>query len=59
VATHAYVLTTGEVTLSGPAATLAADDTVRQLYLGHDTETAVDRELATGRTGPALGKWTG
>jgi ABC-type branched-subunit amino acid transport system ATPase component len=59
VATHAYVLTTGEVTLSGPAATLAADDTVRQLYLGHDTETAVDRELAAGRTGPTLGRWTG
>jgi ABC-type branched-subunit amino acid transport system ATPase component len=45
VATHAYVLTTGEVTLSGPARTLAADDTVRRLYLGHDTETADDFAL--------------
>jgi branched-chain amino acid transport system ATP-binding protein len=59
VATHAYVLTTGEVTLSGPAAELAADDTVRQLYLGHDTGTEVDRELAGGPTRPALSRWVG
>jgi ABC-type branched-subunit amino acid transport system ATPase component len=59
VATHAYVLTTGEVTLSGPAARLAADDTVRQLYLGHDTGTEVDKELAAGPTRPALARWSG
>ena len=35
VAGHAYVLTTGEVSLSGPAAELAADDAVRDLYLGN------------------------
>jgi branched-chain amino acid transport system ATP-binding protein len=59
VASLAYVLTTGEVSLSGPAARLAADDTVRELYLGRDVETEVDRELAAGGTRPALGRWPG
>ncbi|HEU4425783.1 MAG TPA: ABC transporter ATP-binding protein [Pilimelia sp.] len=59
VATDAYVLTTGEVSLSGPADVLAADDTVRDLYLGHDAEVAVDRELTrTGRR-PHLSRWGG
>jgi branched-chain amino acid transport system ATP-binding protein len=60
VATHAYVLTTGEVTLSGPAAILAADDAVRDLYLGRDAKAAVDRELAaTAGTRPSLQRWPG
>jgi branched-chain amino acid transport system ATP-binding protein len=59
VASLAYVLTTGEVSLSGPAARLAADDTVRELYLGRDVATEVDRELATGGTRPELGRWAG
>ncbi|OLB73285.1 MAG: ABC transporter ATP-binding protein [Actinobacteria bacterium 13_2_20CM_2_71_6] len=59
VATHAYVLTTGEVSLSGPAAELAANDAVRELYLGRDTEHAVDEELAHGTTRPALPRWAG
>jgi ABC-type branched-subunit amino acid transport system ATPase component len=57
VATHAYVLATGEVCLSGPAATLAADDTVRDLYLGRDAEVAVDRELARDGSRPHLSGW--
>ncbi len=59
VATHAYVLTTGEVSLSGPAARLAADDTVRDLYLGREVATAVDDELAASGGRPALSRWTG
>jgi branched-chain amino acid transport system ATP-binding protein len=58
VASSAYVLTTGEVSLSGPAAELAADDTVRELYLGRDIESEVDRELATDGHRPALSRWT-
>jgi branched-chain amino acid transport system ATP-binding protein len=60
VATTAYVLATGEVRLSGPAAALAADDSVRDLYLGRDAASAVDHELAVagsdaGRRG--LSRW--
>jgi ABC-type branched-subunit amino acid transport system ATPase component len=57
VATHAYVLATGEVCLSGPAAALAADDTVRDLYLGRDAEVEVDRELARDAARPHLSRW--
>jgi branched-chain amino acid transport system ATP-binding protein len=41
VAAYAYVLTTGEVSLSGPAAELAADDAVRNLYLGNNAASEV------------------
>ena len=59
VASRAYVLTTGEVSLSGPAAELAADDSVRDRYLGHDAELAVDEELHTSRLGrPVLTRWS-
>ena len=58
VASHAYVLTTGEVSLAGPAAELAADDAVRDLYLGHDAEIAVDRELARSGPRPHLSRWS-
>ena len=59
VASRAYVLTTGEVSLSGPAAELSADDSVRDRYLGHDAELAVDEELHTSRPGrPVLTRWS-
>ena len=57
VASHAYVLATGEVRLSGPAAALAADDTVRALYLGRDAEVEVDRELTRNGRRPHLSRW--
>jgi branched-chain amino acid transport system ATP-binding protein len=57
VATHAYVLATGEVALSGPADRLAADETVRDLYLGRDAERAVDRELTGAGPRPHLARW--
>jgi ABC-type branched-subunit amino acid transport system ATPase component len=59
VASYAYVLTTGEVSLSGPAAQLAADDSVRDRYLAHDAELAVDEELHTARLDrPVLTRWS-
>ncbi len=60
IAAHAFVLTTGRVSLSGPADELAADDTVRDLYLGRATEAAVDHELAVATGGRvALRRWEG
>ncbi len=59
VATHAFVLATGEVRLSGSAAELAADDTVRDLYLARDTEVAVEHELVASTSRPRLGRWQG
>jgi ABC-type branched-subunit amino acid transport system ATPase component len=58
VAAHAFVLTTGEVSLSGPAEVLAADDTVRDLYLGRDGKPELDRELATTPRAE-LRRWAG
>jgi branched-chain amino acid transport system ATP-binding protein len=57
VATHAYVVADGTIRLSGPAATLAADDTVRELYLGRDVEHATEEELAVPAARPRLGRW--
>jgi branched-chain amino acid transport system ATP-binding protein len=34
IADYAYILTTGQITIQGPAAQLAADDGVRRSYLG-------------------------
>jgi branched-chain amino acid transport system ATP-binding protein len=59
VADRAYVLTTGTVSLHGAAAELAADDTVRDLYLGRDAETAVERDLARSAVRPHLSGWAG
>ncbi|KUO19955.1 ABC transporter ATP-binding protein [Streptomyces dysideae] len=59
LATRAYVLEVGEVTLSGPAAELAASDEVRRRYLGVvDEDAAADAEQAGGvrRT---LTRWKG
>jgi ABC-type branched-subunit amino acid transport system ATPase component len=58
VASHAYVLATGEVALSGPAAELARDDAVRDLYLGRDAERAVDGALTEGRPVARLTEWS-
>ena len=59
VASHAFVLTVGVVTLSGSAEELAADNQVRDLYLGRETEAAVDRELAAASGVPLrLRKWS-
>jgi branched-chain amino acid transport system ATP-binding protein len=57
LATHAYVLEVGEVTLSGPAAELSASDEVRRRYLGVvDEGAAADADRATSRT---LTRWKG
>ncbi|MFJ3669169.1 ABC transporter ATP-binding protein [Streptomyces sp. NPDC090106] len=57
LATHAYVLEVGEVTLSGPAAELAASDEVRRRYLGVvDEDAAADAAQRTTRT---LTRWEG
>ncbi|MEV6168544.1 ABC transporter ATP-binding protein [Streptomyces sp. NPDC051954] len=59
LATHAHVLEVGEVTLSGPAAELAASDEVRRRYLGVvDEDAAADAAGAT-RSHPALPRWEG
>jgi branched-chain amino acid transport system ATP-binding protein len=57
VASHAFVLTVGEVTLSGTAHDLAGNSEVRDLYLGRGAQAAVARELAGGGR-PALRRWT-
>jgi branched-chain amino acid transport system ATP-binding protein len=54
VAATAYVLDVGEVSLSGPAAELAATDDVQRLYLGDGSTTAV--AVPTGAT---LSRWQG
>jgi branched-chain amino acid transport system ATP-binding protein len=60
IAGRAYVLAVGEVRLSGTSAELAADDTVRALYLGHDVEREIDREPVGAGTGrPHLSRWSG
>jgi branched-chain amino acid transport system ATP-binding protein len=59
VATHAVVLTIGEISLSGPATDLAEDERIRQLYLG-GAESAARRlrSLAGARAGrTGLGRW--
>ncbi len=57
VASHAFVLTVGEITLSGSALELAGDPAVRDLYLGREAQAAVARELVGGER-PALSRWT-
>ncbi|WP_326758592.1 ABC transporter ATP-binding protein [Streptomyces phaeochromogenes] len=59
LASRAYVLEVGEVTLSGPADELAASDEVRRRYLGVvDEDAAADAERAR-TTHPALTRWKG
>ncbi|MFF3324022.1 ABC transporter ATP-binding protein [Streptomyces sp. NPDC002889] len=70
VASHAVVLTLGTVTLSGTATQLAADQSVRDLYLGiraePDEEETAEREAGSGDceatpapagAGARLGRW--
>ncbi|MHC3468809.1 ABC transporter ATP-binding protein [Streptomyces sp. 7R007] len=57
LATRAYVLEVGEVTLASPAADLAASDEVRRRYLGVvDEDAAADADQAVRRT---LTPWKG
>jgi ABC-type branched-subunit amino acid transport system ATPase component len=58
IADTAYVLDLGRVSLSGPADQLAADDTVRQLYLGHTAVAATAADSGAGRHA-ALSRWHG
>ncbi|HEX6569165.1 MAG TPA: ABC transporter ATP-binding protein [Acidimicrobiales bacterium] len=59
VATDALVLTVGEVSLAGPAAELAADERIRELYLGGaETAARVLRSVAGARADRRrLGRW--
>ncbi|HEV7208950.1 MAG TPA: ABC transporter ATP-binding protein [Mycobacteriales bacterium] len=60
VANSAYVLELGRVSLTGPAAELAATDDVRRLYLGHTVDTAEQTPESAGvrvGAGARLGRW--
>ena len=59
LASRAYVLEVGEVTLSGPAAELAASDEVRRRYLGVVDEDAAADGAATPDGLPSLSRWKG
>jgi branched-chain amino acid transport system ATP-binding protein len=59
VATHAFVMELGSISLQGPASELAASDEVRRLYLGSDSDE--DRRpalMATAASGRHLSKWS-
>jgi branched-chain amino acid transport system ATP-binding protein len=59
VATHAFVMELGLISLQGPAAELAASDEVRSLYLGSDSKE--DRRpalLAAAESGRHLSRWS-
>ena len=58
VAGHAYVLALGQVALSGPAARLARDDAVRDLYLGREAAGAIDGAASERRPVPRLAEWS-
>jgi branched-chain amino acid transport system ATP-binding protein len=55
VATHAVVLTVGQVSLAGTAPALAADERVRTLYLSGDGDTEPKPTAESPRT--RLGRW--
>ncbi|MGW0466553.1 ABC transporter ATP-binding protein [Streptomyces sp. NPDC003027] len=57
LASRAYVLEVGEVTLSGPADELAASDEVRRRYLGVVDETAAADAAGANTTHPVLSRW--
>ncbi|MET8642404.1 ABC transporter ATP-binding protein [Streptomyces sp. NPDC057746] len=59
LATRAYVLEVGEVTLSGPADELAASDEVRRRYLGVVDEEAVADAEQAGGVRRTLTRWQG
>ncbi|MFP3987027.1 ABC transporter ATP-binding protein [Streptomyces sp. E11-3] len=59
LASHAYVLEVGEITLAGPADELAASDEVRRRYLGVvDEDAAADASRAEAAH-PVLSRWEG
>ena len=57
LASRAYVLEVGEVTLSGPADELAASDEVRRRYLGVVDETAAADAADAATAHPVLSRW--
>ena len=59
VADLAYVLDVGEVSLSGPAAELAATDAVQHLYLGHAAGEQDQVAVAAARPVLTLTRWDG
>jgi branched-chain amino acid transport system ATP-binding protein len=59
LAERAYVLEVGEVTLSGPAAELAASDEVRRRYLGVVDEDAAADAARAGTGTRTLTRWQG
>ncbi|MFC7303260.1 ABC transporter ATP-binding protein [Streptomyces monticola] len=59
LASRAYVLEVGEVTLSGPADELAASDEVRRRYLGVVDETAAADASGAAASHPSLTRWKG
>ncbi|MFI6690899.1 ABC transporter ATP-binding protein [Streptomyces sp. NPDC050433] len=58
LASRAYVLEVGEVTLEGDAAELAASDEVRRRYLGVVDETAAEDAGRAQESAPVLRRWT-
>ncbi len=58
VATRAFVLDLGRVSLTGTAAELAASTEVRDLYLGHGGERAVAEATSATTMRRRLGTWT-
>ncbi|WP_338702059.1 ABC transporter ATP-binding protein [Streptomyces sp. Q6] len=59
LASHAYVLEVGEITLHGPADELAGSDEVRRRYLGVVDETAAADASGGAAHAPALRRWGG
>lgn len=57
LASRAYVLEVGEVTLSGPAEELAASDEVRRRYLGVVDEDAAADAAGAAAAHPVLSRW--
>jgi ABC-type branched-subunit amino acid transport system ATPase component len=58
VASHAAVLTVGEVTLSGPADELADDERIRELYLGGgEADAGLVGAVAGGAARRRLSRW--
>ena len=55
LASYAYVLDTGQVSLSGTIAELRRTDEVQRLYLGHDSDEPAAQTAVSGKT---LSRWT-
>ncbi|WP_306316319.1 MULTISPECIES: ABC transporter ATP-binding protein [unclassified Streptomyces] len=59
LASYAYVLEVGEITLHGPADELAGSDEVRRRYLGVVDETAAADASGGAAHAPTLSRWGG